>query len=561
MKIYLDGIPLVNPTKDLLAPTLTLRKVTETGDRAYSFTGELEFTGEDYDYLYAQLVTSPNALENKVTLKFVNDCCSQNQTYEFWIDHKSLLWCDGECTITAAAVEKSLSNDQYTCLQNTLVWDNTFGFKNRSHPRMAYCNELRPDWLHDVLIILTMATWTSFLVYGPMLIVFALTINSINLVIAAINALGGSMNPIDFDNNESTDAFAEVNNWVNKLLESSFGCGRKHPSPLVREYIGNVCQKCGIGFVSSIYNDPNSDYWNAVYVNAPVHKGTEESDTTTYWIEENYPILSGLQFLDQLCPVHNARFEIVNSVLYFERKDYFVPKTPWLDLTTYPSEKINKICWKWSQKTRYSYASLFYQKDGVNWVGSEAVDRWGDLVQWNPAPQSMLQKGEYKPLIQFAACRFRDDGIDRDVLTTYEDLPTIGTILKKYKNAMIMNSHNCYLPMLIIWDGKDRANASADKFINKNSLGIVGLNQYYNYPYWFKAGYPGNLYDRFHAIENPRVSGYQGYDFEAEVDYDCNLLSLVDIDGVVKTDKGDSKGPLTVTINMLNNTLIIKGSV
>jgi hypothetical protein len=42
-----------------------------------------------------------------------------------------------------------------------------------------------------------------------------------------------TINPIDFDNNESTDAFAEVNNWVNKLLNSSFGCGRKHPDAQV----------------------------------------------------------------------------------------------------------------------------------------------------------------------------------------------------------------------------------------------------------------------------------------------------------------------------------------
>jgi len=574
MKIYLDNIPVSLPTKDLLEPTFVLRKQTETGDRAYSFTGDLEFHGKDYDYLYAQLVTSPNALENKVVLKFVNDCCSQNQVFEFWIDHKSLEWCDGECKVTAAAVEKSIASDQYTCLQNTLIWDDYAGFKSRQHPRMAYCNELRPNWLHDALIILTMATWTSFLMYGPLLIVVASIINTINFIIAAINVVIGAVNglgasideidPIDLDGDPSTNAFQEINTWVNNLLNASFGCGRKHPSPLVRDYINNVCGKCGLTFVSSIYNDPNSDYYNTVYVNAPIHKGTQESDITTYWIDENAPILSGLQLLDQLKPVFNAKYEIVNSKLIFERRDFFIPKTPWLDLTTIDKDKIVSLCWKWSQRTRYSYANMYYQKDGVNWVGSEAVSRWGDIVDWNNTPYSNLQKGEYKPLLEFGACRFRDDGIDRDVLTFYEDLPTIGTLLKKYKNAMLMNSHNSYLPMLLIWDGQNVENASCDKFVNISYgglAGVVGTNQYYNFPYWFKDGYPGNLYDRFHYINNPRVSGFQGFDFEVVLNYDCQMLSDIDIEGVIRTARGDSSEPPIITINTSNNTLTIKGTV
>lgn len=574
MKIYLDGIPLQNPSSKLLKPTFTLRKVSDTGDRAYSFTGDLQFTEDDYKYLYEKLVTDPNAFENKVVLKFVEDCCSQNQVFEFWIDYKSLTWCDGSCDLTAAAVEKSLSNDQYTCLQNTIIWDDFDGFKSRQHPRMAYCNELRPNWMHDILIILTMATWTSFLVYGPMLILFASIIQTINFIIGIVNAvigfvntLGGSLteiDPVDLDGDPSTNAYQEMNNWVNSLLAQSFGCGRKHPSPLVREYIKNVCKKCGITFQSSILNDPASVYYNSVYVNAPINKGTKETDTTTYWIDENAPIISGLQLLDQLVPVFVGKYEIVNSVLIFEREDFFIPKTPWLDLTTYDETKINKICWKWSDKNRYSYGSMFYQKDGVNWVGSEAVSRWGDIVDWNTSPYSPLQKGEYKPFIEFAACRFRDDGIDRDVLTFYEDLPTIGTIIKQYKNAMLMNSHTCYQPMLLIWDGKYINNASCDKFVNTYFpalAGVAGANQYYNYPYWFKQGYPGNLYSNFHYIKNPRVSNYLGFDVEIEIDYDCDLLSLIDIDGVIKTDKGDTKGPLTVVINTENSTLLIKGTI
>jgi hypothetical protein len=570
MKAYLDGIPVAFPEKNLKHPSFTLRRKDETGDRAFSFTGDLTFTGSDYNYLYSQLIESPNALNNKVVLKFVNDCCSQNQTYEFYIDHRSLTWCEGQCELKASAIEKSIADDHYTCLMNTMIWDDTTGFKSKQHPRISYCNELRPNWLHDALIIITIATWTSFLTIGPLLLVIAsivqtinFIINVVNAIIGFINSIGGSLDEIpniDLDGDPSTNAYTELNNWVKKLLANSFGCGRKHPSPLIREYAANVCGKCGLTFQSSIFNDPASDYYNAVYHNAPIDKGVEPTDTTTYWLDKNAPILNGVMFFDKLKGIFNSKFDIINNNLILERRDFFTPKNPWLDLTN--SNKVVSVCWEWSVKNRYSYADFRYQKDAVNWVGSEANSRWSDIVEWNN-PYNNLQKGAFTPLIEFASARFRDDGIDRDVLTFYEDLPTIGTILKQYKNAMLMNAHCSYSPMILIWDGNDVSNASVSKFFSANSLGIpdVGLNQYYNYAMWFKEGYPGNLYDRFWYIDDPRISGYQGKDFTAVVSYDCQMLSDVDLDGQIITSLGLSNKIDSIVIDDLNKTLTIKGTV
>lgn len=296
-----------------------------------------------------------------------------------------------------------------------------------------------------------------------------------------------------------------------------------------------------------------------------MHKGVEEADTVTYWVEENQPILNGLQLMDQLVPVFNGKYEIQNSVLSFERRDHFVPKTPFLDLTTHPD--VIDVCWKWSDKTRYSYAELKYQQDAINQVGNEAIPRMGDIIEWNN-PYSSLQKGPYQPLIPFAACRFRDDGIDRDILTFYNTQPTISNVINRYRNSIIMNSHYSFLPMLVIWDGKENANAFADKFINKNylapSLG-VGQNQMYNYPYWMRDGAPGNLQTNFHYIENPRLSGFQGRDFTARLKISCDLLRSLDIDGVVHTAQGDSKNDnkqsLIIMIDRLNGIVTIKGTV
>lgn len=576
MKVYLDGMQIQEPTDAMLNPVFNLQRINETGDRAFSYTGDLVFSGADAEYIKLMLIDDPNALSNKVILKFVDDCCTENLEYEFFINAETLQWCEKSCDITASATEKSIANDQFTCLKNTLIWDDFNGFKSRVHPRMSYCNELRPDFMQHFMIIVTLALYTAFLTIGPVLIIIAaiivvinFIINAINTVITAINSIPGIaitlLNQVDLDNDPGTNAFQEFDNFIQKLIGLGVGCGRKHPSPLLREYIKNVCLKCGLSFSSSILNNPSSDYWNTVYVNAPVHKGVQEADSTTYWVDENEPILNGVDLLNQLTPVFNAKYEIQNSVLSFERRDNFVPKAPWIDLTTHPG--VISVCWSWSKKTRYSYAELKYQQDAINQVGNEAIPRWGDIVEWNQ-PYSSLQKGAYHPQIAFAACRFRDDGIDKDILTFYNTQPTISNLINRYRNSIIMNSHYSFLPMLVIWDEAENANAFADKFVNKNYLAAglgVGQNQMYNYPYWFREGAPGNLYTNFHYINNPKLSGFQGFDFVAEVKIDCDLLQGIDIDGVVKTARGDSKNDdnssLTVTVDRTKGVLIIKGTV
>ena len=77
---------------------------------------------------------------------------------------------------------------------------------------------------------------------------------------------------------------------------------------------------------------------------------------------------------------------------------------------------------------------------------------------------------------------------------------------------------------------------------------------------WFKEGYPGNLYTDFWYIENPKISGYQGFEFEAEVEFDCALLDALDLDGQVLTSEGLGK-VTQISINFKENKLIITGTV
>lgn len=588
------------PTLSLLKPNITWRKKDEEGFKAFSFTGDLEFIGEDYYFIKAELWDAVNAIQNEILLTFEDDCCGGNPfAFSFTLPSESIKWCEGSCSITAAAIEKSVESEAIKCLRNTKIADDDNGsfndsqfstdqpgipFKSKRHPRMTYCHEIRPSWMHDVAIIFTIiiesALTSAFPIIGSVIGIIV----AINNVISFLNNnLGTNINllaPINGavnDPNSLQSWYNAFSNTKNDLYTKMIGCGKKHPSPLIRTYAENVCARCGISFRSSIFKNPASDYNNAVYHFAPVSHGTDFNDTTTFWIPENEPYVTGSQFFDQLKSTFNGDWQVVNNALVFERKDFFQAKQPWLDLTVLDSDQYN-ICYAWSKKVRPSFGKFEYRKDGINTVGNEAADRYNDWVEWNKPPLPG-QKGEFAPVIPFAACRFRDDHVrlnnvpERDVLTSYENNSLVPATMRNKmtagKNAIILNQHICEAPMILIWDGAgDRSDSrvSGTQFTPTGGTTDASAGEFYNYPMWFSEAMPGgngvagNMYDRFWAIENPRITGFQAKTFEAEIELTCLQLQNMDLDGMVKTNEGTGK-VTEISINYQSNKMIIKGEI
>lgn len=597
------------PDDTLLKPTFTIIRKDEEGFKAFSVSGDLVFIDEDYTFIKNELIDHVNALENEVEITFVDDCCpTGDDEYIFKILPESLKWCENSCTLTAAAVEKSQEEEALKCLRNTMIWDDTptnwsdgVSFKKRQHPRMTYCNEIRPQWHHDFVMIAAIILVSISNTLWPITIMLAISIvpviKTIQFIVNAINSIPGvnvSL-PSELENfldqfdsvKEVMDKFKDVENM---MIDNIIGCGRKHPSPLVRDYAKNVCAKCGLVFNSSIFNSGNSDYFNAVYHFAPVDKGTPKNDFTTFWIENNAPNLSGVQFFDQLKGLFNAEWNVKNGVLQFERKDFFQPKTPWLDVTQL-EETEYELCYNWSKKPRPAYASFEYMRDAVNTVGAEANFRWGQrFLEWNKPPKSG-QKGEFKPLLEFAACRFRDDhirmndGPERDVLTFYENFALtqkrIADRIKDFKNVMLLNQHLCYTPMILIWDPSfdpagtgntvQDARVNPDQFIPnsgdpnlplfQNNSKATPPGEYYNYPMWFDSQMPNNMYTNFWQIEDPRNAGFkQGIDYQLTVELTCVRITQRDLFGMVKTPLGNGRID-EIVISYPTNTMTIKGTI
>jgi hypothetical protein len=402
-------------------------------------------------------------------------------------------------------------------------------------------------------------------------------IQPINNVIDVINTIPGvSINhipdiPNGFDGNAETTLLQEWRNFRDVINEILIGCGRKHPSPFVRSYIKNVCDKCGVTFKSSIYNDPNSEYYNTMYMNAQIKKGTR--DDNVKMIGDNVPIKTLDMFLDDLALVVNARWELKNGEITFERKDYFYNGDIWINFET--EDNIGTIegelCLEWREEMRPSYGDFQYSPDPVDLVGNEALDRYNDIVEWN-LPYSELQEGHQDIILPFGPSRFRADGIDEDILGKYQNAPFgLGDTINDHQFVMSIEKGVAFLPKLLIWDGVDMNFARIKRY---NVPGFeVGFGENFNFPYFFNehnnVAPPGiaptnqpqaGVYVRFYSIDNPKLFVDTGKSFTFTIRYNCSNLTTALSAQYVGTPYGNGRIK-RMQINPSSKTILVSGDL
>lgn len=565
---------------------VTERRRDEDRKLSKSFSSELTFYGQGFEIIRAALIDNPAGKLEKVDVLVYDDCCEGNEegepilVFEGVIRGDSIDWCEGECFVKAQLVESTEETRKIDCVKSTLVWDNHEGFLEEDHPRVVYCLEYRPSALQDVVMIIGILLNIAFLVLYPTVAVVWLIVEILNTIIDVINAIIDAINTIpginidnideiDIDGNEDTNLMEEWQNMIDRLNENIIGCGREHPSPLVRRYIENACSKCGISFESSIFTDPNSDYYNTLYFNAPVEKGTRDEDVL--WIEANHPIKNLEIFLKDLLPVFQADYEIRNGVLRFEREDFFWTATPWLsygDLDN-AGRVVERLCYKWRDEKSPAYGDFRYSDDAVDWVGNEARNRYNDIVEFNSPPND-LQVGSREIYLPFGMARHRGDGIDRDVLADYDWWPTWQDVIQEFDRSLLMNNGTAFQPKLLIWDGVSISNAKIRSFDIPGQ--DVPEDENFNAPFFFNeynlapnTGYPqdlenGSLYARFHSYKHPRVLSDRGLEFTFAFKFNCDHLRNRDLYGNVSLPAGIGR-IREIEIDYANRVMTVKGNL
>ena len=580
MKIVLNGEELSkNDYTGAKGTQVEIRDSDEEGNKVTSVSQTYTLTGAAYDLVASVFISGLEGKTASMPVLIYDDsgCCEEDiLLFEGRLVSDNVRWCHGVCSVDVIFEEYTTNTKQLDCIHSTLIYDNTLGFQSDiSHPKMVYCIEMRPDLLQHIILSFGVILNIIFLILTPIVAALALLNGILQAIEDVINAIPGvNINiTFDFDGDSSTNLLNEYQNMRDNVNSRIIGCGRKHPAPLVRNYIKNVCDICGVGFSSSILNQVSSDYYNTTMLNAPIAKG---SISGANWIDLNNPIYTLATFLDALKPVFNARWELIDGVLHFERKDFFDTGEIFVSFESLKESQlvIGELCLEWRNDTRPAFSSFKYAPDPVDVAGNESILRFNDIVEWN-SPYSSLQSGSKEVQLAFGTPRFRDDGVDEDILGFYDWAPGgLGATIQAYEGVLILEKHLCFNPKLLIWDGNTPGRT---RKYNVPGFTEWPANENYNFPFMFNevnaapnTAYPtdhpnAGLYPRFYSIDNPKLTRDYGKSFEFTFLYNCESLSTVKNARYVHLPIGTDSPAVgrirQITVNLDDKTITIQGEV
>lgn len=537
-------------------------------------SGSLSFERDAYDFLKNYLIDDVSAPLNQVEVQITDTNCGNYIGYV--ITSKQLQWCEYNTTCVFNISLKQL--DDYTqCFQRTTIADNWQGWFQdepvdlttgtvKKHPRFSYCIEKRPNWILVILWFLTtllaVIYTVVYTVFYPILLVIALIevvintltdildliIGVINTIIDAVNTLPGisiahiPIIPHLFSPTTPTSPISVYLNFANIMIEAG-GCGREHPAPLVRDYILNVCNKCGIAVDATtadlffapmlnithsdgaLHNNPNP-YYNACYFFPQVKRGVRrfrtidilsgfsDPDTTTYYIPDNAPVLSGEDFLNEITPQFNHlwRIQVISGIptLFIKRKDYWNDNVYIYDFSSGGADRgkiVEGICYEQTDYTLPAYCDFLYADDAADKCGVEADGFYNgtQLVNFGNNIINPLFTGKIDKMGKYAAVHFNCDGVTTNYL--YDALQVtltlnrvdpfalplanqVGSLIEQYANyKVLLQSETTSAPKILIWDG-DTDNPSAPNYLNataiRDKINIAGTVYTIGY-----SGYPG----------------------------------------------------------------------
>lgn len=538
MTIDLNGIIIQGRVDGLEDFSVTRKRKEDGGGAISTFSAELTFYDDGYDILKASLIDPVNGFNEVVYVKVYDDCCG-GAAFHGQIMGDAIDWCYPDCAIRANIVQ---IDEELSCIQNTLITVGNFGRKQ--HYPMRYCVEMRPQFI-QILVNL-----------------FALIAEAIVTVVFGITLI---FSWLDKDlKNKFQDSYY-------KITDTLIPCRNKHPSAYVKDYIINVCNHCGLTFESSIFD--TSVYQDLMLINAFPKKGRGISDPDNSLIYENEPIetLETL-FIDYLMPMFNADYRIYNGKLIFERKDYFLNLSQWMDTEQLMNEGSivdNKICYSWIDKERYSFGEYEWQTDAIDFVSSEGLERWNDIVEWNPPAYPAGQ--QYSPAQRKSKQVFLAGALTRSPGDGLQNVFSSPVYLQN-ADVLFMNQHNCFKYKFVITSRQLASTGRINPYYSNTFTGqpIPGVGEFdrYNYPLWFKEGingvygYQNNLYSMFHYIDNPRWPTATKFNFEFTMQFECDDLVTFGFEKYVRLYVANQwrNGIVEeININYINRTIRVKG--
>lgn len=555
MKILIDGMDFTKVTGGLDKFNLQIGLNTTDNSTSVSVSGTLEFTGKAQEYLQEVFFDDPkNSIGKKVDVNLYMECCDSKDPIAFYMDHSSVELCD--CSITGNLIKAEEDAKCRAYLRDKIFWKDNGFLDAVPFYDVHYCEE--STFITKILMVV-------YCIISPMLLILEAIETIINGILKAIDFL------VFWKKLKWKIDIPSADNYV-ELVQ---GCGRKHPSPLVVDILTYNAERCGLTLDSNLLQV--GFYENLLLLQAQNEEGCEDCK----YIENNMLNRTTIQIMNDLKPVWNADYRIIDGVLYFDWKKrikQILQRNILCDVESeYQKGNADKPpCYEFD-KTLPAYLRLEYLRDPIDMAGNKRMDtyrldgeepgNYSEIVEWNDPPNE-YQKGEETVIIPFSPPAFTDDGREKCKDNLFRKENTFGWAEPPHRLVLTMGMSS--YPKLILLN---KADDSFDPWRQKTgekaeckALCIQGKLDYDIYEYntflWTREDTFEGLYRTYYSMEDPRggereMINLQPFTFA----FDCEQLKMVMKYGVnlaVKTRYGFGI-PERISINFENNTMTVTG--
>ena len=498
MRITIDGTDFTRDTQGLDEFTLTTQLNTTDNSTAISISRSLEFGGKAQEYLHSVFFDDPKAsFGNRVSVNIYIECCGITEPIKFYMDHSSVELCD--CTITGTLIKDEDDSECRAILRDKIFWKDNGLLDSVPFYDVPYCND--ETGFTKILVIL-------YCILLPILVVLEVIEGIINGILDVIDFL------VFWKKLKWEVDIPSLDNYVDLI----HGCGRKHPSPLVVDVLEYNVNRCGLEFDSKLLQV--GFFKNVLLVMAQNEEGCESCK----YIENNMLNKTTIQLMNDLKPVWNADYRIIDGVLYFDQKRRIKEVLKQNILCNVETEYAQgnadePPCYEFEVNPP-AYIRMQYTTDPIDLAGNKRMDtyrldgeekgNYSEIVEWNDPPNE-YQKGEQSVIIPFSPPAFIEDGKNDCAVTIFRKLeaPRI-----EDRNRLVLTNGMAAYPKLILLNKADNTfdvwkqktgEERRCRFLCTAPIDDITYDVHeYNTFLWVNENTYEGLYNQYYKYENPR---------------------------------------------------------